>query len=152
LISRNGLIAIFVVLVALVFFGFIAFRSSGSNSPTPTPTTVTQVGSQSSQADLVETGRQLYTQYRCNVCHTTNGKSAAGPTLKGLYGSQVQLNTREIVVADAEYLARSITDPDAQIVAGYGPSVMSAALDPFTTQIQQDDHVNALVAYIESLK
>lgn len=133
-------------------FGYIAFRSS---EPPGTPATITPsayAGSPASQADLVAQGKTLFNQYRCNVCHTTTGGRAAGPTLKGLAGSQVKLEGGQTVVADAKYLRQSILDPDSQIVAGYGPSVMSAATAPFLDQISQVDHVNALVAYIQSLK
>ncbi len=70
----------------------------------------------------------------------------------GLAGSQVKLSSGQTVTADALYIRQSILDPDSQIVAGYGPSVMSAATDPFSEEIRQDDHVSALVAYIQSLK
>lgn len=64
----------------------------------------------------------------------------------------MKLNNGQVVTADAKYLRTSIVNPDIQIVSGYGPDVMSAALDPFTAKIQQGDNVNALVAYIQSLK
>jgi len=148
--SRNGLIVVVVIAVAVIVSAYFTFaRGSSSNaSPTPTPAVSSVVPS----SDLATRGAALFTQYRCNVCHTTNGNRAAGPTLAGLYGSQVTLTTGQTVTANEGYLAESITNPDAQIVAGYGPSVMSAALSDFTTQINQDDTVAALVAYIESLK
>jgi len=148
--SRNGLIVVVVIAVAVIVSAYFTFaRGSSSNaSPTPTPAVSSVVPS----SDLATRGAALFTQYRCNVCHTTNGNRAAGPTLAGLYGSQVTLTTGQTVTANERYLAESITNPDAQIVAGYGPSVMSAALSDFTTQINQDDTVAALVAYIESLK
>jgi len=148
--SRNGLIVVVVIAVAVIVSAYFTFaRGSSSNaSPTPTPAVSSVVPS----SDLATRGAALFTQYRCNVCHTTNGNRAAGPTLAGLYGSQVTLTTGQTVTANEGYLAESITNPDAQIVSGYGPSVMSAALSDFTTQINQDDTVAALVAYIESLK
>ncbi len=150
--SRNGLIAAGVVLIAIVVFGYVALNSSGtSNSPT-TPTPLTVNASPASQAELAVQGQQLFTQFRCNVCHTITGSNGAGPTLKGLAGSQVTLNTGQTITADSNYLRQSIVDPDSQIVAGYGPSVMSAATDPFQSQIQQGNNVTALVAYIQSLK
>ena len=94
----------------------------------------------------------LFNQFRCNVCHSTNGGRGAGPDLNGLAGSTVKLSNGQSVVADTEYLRQSIVDPDAQIVAGYGPDVMSAATDPFATQLSQEQTVSALVAYIQSLK
>jgi len=148
--SRNGLIVVVVIAVAVIVSAYFTFARGSSNNASPTPTSA--VSSVVPSSDLATRGAALFTQYRCNVCHTTNGNRAAGPTLAGLYGSQVTLTTGQTVTANEGYLAESITNPDAQIVAGYGPSVMSAALSDFTTQINQDDTVAALVAYIESLK
>ncbi len=150
--SRNGLIVVVIVLIAVGVFSYVAFRTAETPVSTTTPTTASGTASPQSQSDLVEQGQTLFQQYRCNVCHTTTGGNAAGPTMKGLAGSQVKFNDGTVAVADSDYLRNSILDPDGKIVAGYGPGVMSAALDPFSQQLQQDDHVAAMVAYIESLK
>lgn len=139
------------MLIATAFFAYIAFRPSQPAASAPTATRTVNA-SPASQSALVEQGKQVFLEFHCNVCHTTNGGRAAGPTLKGLAGSLVTLNNGQVVTADAKYLRTSIVNPDIQIVSGYGPDVMSAALDPFTAKIQQDDNVNALVAYIQSLK
>ncbi len=141
-----------VVAVAIVVFGYITFRSSPSPSTSATVTSVSGSASPSPQVDLVAQGKQLFDQYRCTVCHSTTGATAAGPSLVGLAGSQVKLNSGVVVIANTQYLKQSILDPDSQIVNGYGPSVMSAATDPFMDQIKQGNTVDALVAYIESLK
>ncbi|HVX30712.1 MAG TPA: cytochrome c [Nitrolancea sp.] len=148
--SRNGLIVVVVVALAVIVSVYFTYGRSSSNTGSPTATA--PVSSTAQSADLVSRGATYFTQFRCNICHTTDGKRAAGPTLAGLYGSQVTLDNGQTVTADEEYLAESITNPDAQIVAGYGPSVMSAALADFTTQLNQDDTVAALVAYIKSVK
>lgn len=148
--SRNGLIVVVVVAAAVIVSIYVTFGRGSSNNASPTPTS--SVATTLPSSDLASHGAALFTQYRCNVCHTTDGRRAAGPTLAGLYGSQVTLDTGQTVIADEAYLRQSILDPDSQIVSGYGPSVMSAALADFTTQLNQDDTVAALVAYIESLK
>jgi cytochrome c oxidase subunit II len=150
--SLKGAAAILVVLIAAALFGFIAFRSSEKPTAGATATPSGSSSATSAVVDPVAQGKTLFLQFRCNVCHSIDGSRAAGPTMKGLAGSQVKLNTGQVVTANAAYLRQSITDPDTQIVSGYGPDVMSAALDPFTSQINQTENVNALVAYIESLK
>jgi len=150
--SRNGLIVVVVVLIAVVVFSYVAFKTAETPSSAATPTTTSSSVGPLSQEAMVAQGKVLFQQYRCNVCHTTEGGNAAGPTMKGLAGSQVKINDGTTVVADTNYLRESILNPDTKIVAGYGPSVMSAALDPFSQQIQQDNHVADIVAYIESLK
>jgi cytochrome c oxidase subunit 2 len=149
--SHKGAAAILVVLVSAAIFGYIAFRSS--ETPTAGATvTPPPSASTSSAGDLAAQGKILFEQFRCTVCHSTDGSRAAGPTMKGLAGSQVKLESGKVVTANDAYLRQSIIDPDSQIVADYGPDVMSAALNPFANQINQDETVNALVAYIESLK
>jgi cytochrome c oxidase subunit 2 len=148
--SRNGLIVVVVIAVAVIVSIYVTFGRGSSNNASTTP--ASSVATTLPSSDLASHGAVLFTQYRCNICHTTNGERAAGPTLAGLYGSNVTLDTGQTIVADEAYLRQSILDPDSQIVSGYGPSVMSAALADFTTQLNQGDTIAALVAYIESLK
>lgn len=86
-------------------------------------------------------GYRLFQSLGCVTCH---GQQA--PTMSGLYLSQVKLDDGSTVVADENYLRTSILDSTAQVVAGYKPLMPS-----FRRQITEDQ-VNALVAYIKSLK
>jgi cytochrome c oxidase subunit 2 len=101
---------------------------------------------------MVARGEVLFQQLHCTACHTTDGSRAAGPTMKGLYGSAVVLDNGQTVVADADYIRESIVNPDAQVRRGYAPQVMGSATDDIRDQLLADDNVNALVVYIESLK
>jgi hypothetical protein len=60
----------------------------------------------------------------------------------GLFGSVVQLDDGETVVADHDYLVESIRDPRVKHVAGYG-------LMPVDTI--PENEIEAMVAYIEEL-
>jgi len=93
-------------------------------------------------------GEQLATQYGCAVCHSTDGSKKVGPTWAGLYGSQVELNDGSKVTADVTYLTNSIVNPNLQIVNGFQPNVMPQTFG----QILEQNQIDALVAYIESLK
>lgn len=84
----------------------------------------------------------------CSGCHTLNGSRASGPTFKGLAGSQVQLSDGSTATADAAYLARSITDPDAQVVKGFSKGVMSAVMANRKKLAPAD--VDAIVAYLQT--
>lgn len=101
----------------------------------------------SSLSPEAQRGKQIATA-KCGSCHTTDGKSAAGPTWKGLAGSQVTLTNGQTVTADDAYLKRAISDPDADIVDGYG-KVMSAAVPKGS--ISESD-VNDIVAYLNTLR
>lgn len=100
-------------------------------------------------ATPAERGKSLAGVYNCRSCHSTMGVGMAGPTFKGLAGSTVQLEDGGNVVADQEYLVRSITDPDAQVVKGYQKGIMSAVIRPGSVSREEAE---ALAAYIESLR
>jgi cytochrome c oxidase subunit II len=89
-------------------------------------------------------GRQIAGDLGCGACHGVDGQGGVGPAWIGLAGSEVELADGSVVVADTEYLRRSITDPDADLVAGYTTKMPENALT--------DAQVEAVVAYIEALK
>jgi cytochrome c oxidase subunit 2 len=101
---------------------------------------------------LVEKGQQLATQFGCVACHSATGAAGVGPTWKGLAGSQSELDNGQKVTADDNYLQESILQPDAKIVKGFPKGVMAGAVAAAEPQLQQPDNLNALLAYIKSLK
>lgn len=135
------------VLLALgLLFGAAACGSGSIVAPTAKTVVGTlPTGGGGNAAD----GKKLYTSLGCQGCHTLDGTKSAGPTFKGLYGSQVKLADGTTVKADDQYLLESITDPDKQIAAGYQPGVMSAVIKP--GQVSQSD-AQSLVAFIKSVK
>jgi cytochrome c oxidase subunit 2 len=94
-------------------------------------------------------GEGLYTSLGCQGCHSIDGSSSSGPTLKGVFNSMVPLTNGQSVKADEQYLLESILDPDKQIVRGYQPGVMSAVVKK--GQIPQDQ-AQELVDYIKTLR
>jgi len=89
-------------------------------------------------------GRQLAIDSGCAGCHGKNGEGGVGPAWTGLAGSTVALADGTSVVADDDYLRRSITDPLAQIPAGYTVRM------PTNTSLTPEQ-VDAIVAYIKAL-
>lgn len=126
--------------------GLVGGPASGT-----TPSGSPQAGSGADPA-LVARGQQLAAQFACAACHSTTGQQGAGPTWKGLAGSQRTLDNGQTVTADDEYLRQSILQPDAQIVTGFSRGTMSGAVAAFSSQLQQPDNVDALIAYIKSLQ
>jgi cytochrome c oxidase subunit 2 len=104
-------------------------------------------GPSKQEAVKVEEGAKLIVDKGCVLCHTTDGSPKVGPTFKGLYGRKVIVMTdgkeREII-ADDEYIKRSIKDPKADIVKGF-PSIMPVM------QLS-DDEINEIVEYLKKLK
>jgi cytochrome c oxidase subunit 2 len=98
--------------------------------------------------DPVLHGQQLAQQFGCPVCHSTDGTKRTGPTWLHLAGSQVTLSNGTQVTADQQYLQDAILNPNLQVVSGYSENVMPATF----SQTLSDDQVQALIAYIQSLK
>jgi cytochrome c oxidase subunit 2 len=89
-------------------------------------------------------GKALAQDYGCMACHSTNGAAGVGPTWKGLYGSQVTLETGETVTVDRDYLVRSIATPASEVPKG--------TKVPMPVNRIPDADVQKIVDYIISLK
>ncbi len=96
------------------------------------------------QANLVARGEQLFRTLGCSGCHGENSQIRA-PSLHGLYGHPVPLDTGEIVTADDRYIHDSILLPQKQIVASYAPIMPS-----YYGQIGEEE-VFQLLQYIKSM-
>jgi cytochrome c oxidase subunit 2 len=90
-------------------------------------------------------GQALVVANGCAACHSIDGSARVGPTWFGLYGHEVRLSDGSIVVADEEYLAESILQPQAKIVAGFENQQMPAY--NFT-----DEQIADIIAYIKTLR
>lgn len=119
-----------------------------TTSQTTTSATTTAPAPGPSGGDAAK-GKSLYASLGCTSCHSIDGSNGVGPTFKGLYGSQVKLTNGKTVSADDAYLLESIEDPDAEIVQGYQPGVMTGVIKPH--QVSESD-ANDLITYIKSLK
>jgi len=93
---------------------------------------------------LVREGETLYAKFGCGACHAPTSRIQA-PKLGGIAGQAVALQTGARVVADDAYLRRSITDPRADIVAGFTPIM------PSYGAVATSSEVEALVAYVKAL-
>ena len=77
-------------------------------------------GGDSELSELAQLGRSTAISNGCASCHGANGQGAAtGPAWIDLAGSERVLVDGTTVIADDDYLLRSILEPDAEIVAGY---------------------------------
>jgi cytochrome c oxidase subunit II len=94
---------------------------------------------------LAEAGEKRFTDLGCVTCHRDDQKGR-GPSLRGLFGSQVKLRAGDLVVADEGYLRESILEPRAKQVAGY-----DLIMPTYATQLGEEGVVE-LIAYIRSLE
>jgi mono/diheme cytochrome c family protein len=132
----------------------VSVATTTATTPAAATTTAPKpaaVGPVTATPALIAQGKTLFTSAGCSGCHSLNGTAGAGPTLKGLAGGESTLTNGQTVTADDAYLARSITDPDAQIVKGYGPGIMAPAVAGFDLAAKPVD-VRALVAFVKSQK
>jgi cytochrome c oxidase subunit 2 len=88
-------------------------------------------------------GAAQYRRLGCAGCHETQGQLAPG--LAGIFGRRVALADGSTVVADENYLRRSLFRPAAQVVRGYRP-----IMPTFQGQLPEAD-VAALIQYLKSL-
>ena len=90
-------------------------------------------------------GEQLFQQLACTTCHLTNG-TGRGPSLAGVFGSQVTLSTGQTITADESYIRESILTPQKKLVHDYQP------LMPTFQGLVNEDGVMSLIAYVKSLQ
>lgn len=93
---------------------------------------------------MASTGDGLFRQFGCQTCHKSED-TQRGPSLTGLFGKTVKLQSGRTIVADQEYLRESILNPGAKVVEGY-EHIMPTYRNQLTPE-----QVNQLVEYIKSL-
>lgn len=113
---------------------------SGSN------TAVASIATDGSADSLAAMGAQIFQQQACQSCHM-EADGPLAPTLNGVYNASHEMADGSTVLADEEYLRTSILNPQADIVAGYGPPSVMPAYDG----ILSEQDVIALIDYIKSL-
>lgn len=128
---RRVLVVPVVVLLTSVVLGCSSDEGSSED------TTAVQLSA------AAQEGKAVAQEQGCNSCHRASGDGGIGPSWEGLAGSEVELEDGTTVVADEEYLTRSILEPNAQIVKGYNGIMPERALD--------EDQVAAIVAYLQEI-
>lgn len=91
----------------------------------------------------VAAGRMVYMAKTCSACHTDNGTTLVGPTFKGFWGSERELEGGETVTANEAYLRESIANPMLKVSKGFPP-----AMPP---QTLTDQEISDLIAFLESI-
>jgi len=86
----------------------------------------------------------------CLACHSLNGTKLVGPSLKGIYGTTIDVTsggTAHKVKVDDEYIKNSIYTPDKDIHAGYAGGVMKSYKG-----VVSDKDVEEISKYLKELK
>lgn len=82
----------------------------------------------------------------CQGCHSITGVRMAGPSFKGIWDENHEMEGGRSVKVDAEYVRRSILEPLADVRKGFVPVMPS-----FKGQLT-DKQIAGIVEYIRSLK
>lgn len=96
------------------------------------------------------TGKRIMQNIGCFACHTLDGTKLVGPSFKGIWGETQTVvtgkETRQVTV-DEEYIKRSIYDPNADVVEGFGKGLMVS----YQGQLSEDDVAN-IIEYLKTVK
>jgi len=79
----------------------------------------------------------------CTNCHKADG-SGRGPSLEGIFGTSVEIESGQKITVDDEYLRESILSPQSKIVKGYQPIM------PTFQGLVTEDQLLQLIEYIKS--
>jgi cytochrome c oxidase subunit 2 len=101
-------------------------------------------------SSLAAAGRKLFEANGCISCHSTRPADAldqnlSGPSLWNIYRSQVTLRDGKKIIADENYIHRSVYEPNAMIVKGFSPQM------PTFEGIMSDEDFQKILAYLKTL-
>jgi len=110
-------------------------------------TVVVQIAdTETSKADQ---GYQVLVKNGCNACHSSDGTKLVGPSYLGSWGTVRTVITggeeREVTM-DEEYVKRSIYDPGADVVKGYGKGLMLSY-----EGLVSEEEVQLIIEYLKKL-
>jgi cytochrome c oxidase subunit 2 len=92
---------------------------------------------------LAAEGSRYFHSLGCSGCHE-GSQVVHAPSLAGIYGEPVPLQSGQVVTADEDYLRDSILQPAKNIPAGYQPIM------PSFQGALSEEQIIALIAYIKS--
>jgi cytochrome c oxidase subunit 2 len=93
---------------------------------------------------MSDAGKLVYEQQGCGNCHDADGTNR-GPTLAGIYRSQVKLKNGQSAIADEAYLRKAIMTPTEEIADTY-QQIMPSYNDQIT-----EEQLLQVIEYIKSL-
>lgn len=92
-------------------------------------------------------GLEIIKANACTGCHSLDGSRLAGPSFKGLYGSERTVlvdGEEKTVTADDDYIKRSILEPNVEIVKSFPKNVMQS----YEKTLSEED-IEAIIDYLK---
>jgi cytochrome c oxidase subunit 2 len=102
-----------------------------------------QDAGQTTSETLAAEGSRYFHSLGCSGCHE-GSQVIHAPSLDGIYGQPVPLQSGQVLVANDDYLRSSILQPSKNIPAGYQPIM------PSFQGLLSEEQIIALIAYIKS--
>jgi cytochrome c oxidase subunit 2 len=140
ILARN-LAGVVTAIAAVTTAGLWLGRASREELPARTARTTL-----ASPRSPIELGAEVFAKKGCVACHTTDGSSRVGPSLKGSWGSRITLSDGVTVAIDEAYVRESLARPQARSRPGY-PRSMPAYEGLLTPR-----EIGGLVAFLRSLE
>ena len=76
---------------------------------------------------MVDFGKRVWDRGGCASCHSLDGTTKTGPSLKGKYRTNETLADGSTIAVDDNYIRESILEPNAKVVQGFTPQMPSFA-------------------------
>ncbi len=103
-----------------------------------------------SELDKVAEGFNVIKMNGCVACHSSDGTKLVANSFKGIWSMKRQVmvdGEEQTVTVGAEYIRRSIYEPNAEVVVGYNKGLMPSYKDMIS-----DKEVEQITEYIKSLQ
>ncbi len=97
--------------------------------------------------DPVELGSRLFNRKGCTSCHSIDGSTIVGPSLKGIWGKDSKSTDGATHKVDADYIRESILKPQAKIVQGFD----GVRMNSFAGQLSEKE-IDYIIEYLKTVK
>ncbi len=134
----------------------LTLAGCGSDSDTSRPSTASSsvpayvTEPFSHEQELIAQGARLVVADGCSACHLMTGRSGLGPSFSSFAGHVVTLADGRRALVNEPFLRRGLDDPRTELLKGYDPAPMLAALARLHLS-DQPRQVAALAAFIEQV-
>jgi len=89
-------------------------------------------------------GKKVLDDKGCLACHSVDGSAGLAPTLKGIWGTTVELSDGTKRTVDAEFVGQLLHDPSKYVIKGYPPVMPDLRLS--------DQEIQQIEDYLKGLK